>query len=158
MRGLEVEAREFCTMRGLEVETRNCAAGLLLSVEGEVDLATAPALDAALERALRSQRASVIVDLRTVNLVDASGLRLLLRHERDARSGGRRLIVVKGPPHVHRVFVLTGVSDRLTMVDEPPDQAFSEHRDANPSRRSGSVRSLHPLERTTHRWKRASRT
>jgi anti-sigma B factor antagonist len=143
-------------MRGLEVETRNGAGGLLLSVEGEVDLATAPALDAALERALLSQRASVIVDLREVNLVDASGLRLLLRRECNARAGGRRLIVVKGPPHVHRVFVLTGVSERLTMVDEPPDEAFSEHRAANPYRRSGSVRSLHPLERTTHRRKRAS--
>ena len=107
-------------MRGLEVELRNGADDVLLSIQGELDLVTAPELEAALERAAPPRRGRLIVDLRGVSFMDSTGLVLLLRHERKAAAGGGRLIVVKGPPHVQRVFDLTGMSERLTMVDEPP--------------------------------------
>lgn len=107
-------------MRGLKVDLRNGAEDVLLSIQGEVDLVTAPELEAALERARPTQRGRLIVDLRGVSFLDSTGLVLLLRHQREAVADGRRLIVVKGPPHVQRVFDLTGLSERLTMVDEPP--------------------------------------
>lgn len=107
-------------MRGLRVDLRNGADDVLLSVHGELDLVTAPELEAALERAGPAGRGRLIIDLRGVSFLDSTGLVLLLRHEREAAAGGRRLIVVKGPAHVQRVFDLTGMSERLTMVDEPP--------------------------------------
>jgi anti-anti-sigma factor len=55
-----------------------------------------------------------------VSFLDSTGLGLLLRHVRKAAVGGRRLMVVKGPPHVQKLFEITGMSRRLTMVDEPP--------------------------------------
>jgi len=108
-------------VRGLQVETRNGAVDVLLSVRGEVDLSTAPELEGALQRARPPERGSLIVDLRAVTFLDSSGLALLLRHDGKVRVSGRRLIVVKGPPFVQRAFELTGVSERLTMVDEPPE-------------------------------------
>lgn len=108
-------------VRGLQVETRNGAVDVLLSVRGEVDLSTAPELEGALQRACPPERGSLIVDLRAVTFLDSSGLALLLRHDGKVRVSGRRLIVVKGPPFVQRAFELTGVSERLTMVDEPPE-------------------------------------
>jgi anti-sigma B factor antagonist len=107
-------------VRGLKVDLRNGADDVLLSIHGEVDLVTAPQLEAALERTRPTERGRLIVDLRGVSFLDSTGLVLLLRHEREAAAGGRRLVVVKGPPHVQRVFDLTGMSERLTMVDEPP--------------------------------------
>ena len=108
-------------MRGLTIETHNGAADVFVSVQGEVDLATAPELEVALERALEAPGRRLVIDLRDVTFLDSTGLALMLRQERNARAGGRRLIVVKGPPDVQRVFELTGMSERLTMVDKPPE-------------------------------------
>lgn len=105
---------------GLTVQTRNGADEVLVHVEGEVDLATAPALEAALERALEGSAKRLLVDLRGVQFLDSSGLSLLVRQDRAARRVERRLIVVKGPPQVQQVFELSGLSAHLTMVDEPP--------------------------------------
>ena len=107
-------------MYGLRVDTVNGSENVLLSVEGEVDLATAPELEGALRRALRSPAHRLVVDLRGVRFLDSSGLSLLVRHDRLARAAERRLIIVKPPAQVHRVFELTGLSGHLTMVDEPP--------------------------------------
>jgi anti-sigma B factor antagonist len=108
-------------VRGLRVETRNGSGDVLLSVQGEVDLATAPELEAALERGLQGTARRLVVDLRGVEFLDSSGLSLLVRHDRLARSAARRLVVIKGPPHVHQVFELTGLSDHLTIVDDLPE-------------------------------------
>ena len=107
-------------MPGLKVETRNGGRDVLLAVQGEVDMATAPDLDTALERVLARDGGSLIVDLRDVSFLDSTGLALLVRHDRNAATGGRHLIVVKGPPHVQQLFELTGLSKHLAMVDKPP--------------------------------------
>jgi anti-sigma B factor antagonist len=106
-------------VRGLRLKARNGAGDMVLSVEGEIDFATAPELEAALEDALDPGRTRLIVDLRRVTFMDSTGLVLLLRHNRTAAAAGQRLIVIKGPPHVQRVFEITGLSERLTMLDEP---------------------------------------
>jgi anti-sigma B factor antagonist len=107
-------------VRGLKVETRNGGRDVLLSVQGEVDLATAPELEEALERAIEVEGRRLVVDLRGVAFLDSTGLALILRHDRRARAAARRLIVVKGPPHVQKAFELTGLNERLTMIDQPP--------------------------------------
>lgn len=107
-------------MRGLRVESRNGGDQVLLSVHGEVDMATAPDLEAALERALRGPARQVVVDLRGVGFMDSTGLATLVRQERLARDASRRLIIVKGPPQVDQLFEITGVSGHLTLVGEPP--------------------------------------
>jgi anti-sigma B factor antagonist len=111
---------EVIDVRGLKVETRNGGRDVLLSVQGEVDLATAPELEEALERALEVEGRRLVVDLRGVAFLDSTGLALILRHDRRARAAARRLIVVKGPPHVQKAFELTGLNERLTMIDRPP--------------------------------------
>ncbi len=107
-------------MRGLRVDTRNGASKVVVSVRGEVDLATAPTLESALERAREASAGRLVVDLRAVEFLDSAGLSLLVRQDRAARADARHLIVVKGPPHVHQAFEITGLSEHLTMVDHPP--------------------------------------
>lgn len=107
-------------MRGLRVESRNGGDKVLLCVHGEVDMATAPDLEIALERALRGPARQLVVDLRGVGFMDSTGLALLVRQDRLARAASRELIIVKGPPQVDQVFELTGVSEHLTFVCEPP--------------------------------------
>ena len=52
--------------------------------------------------------------------MDSTGLRILLAADRRAREGGRRLVIVRGPEVVRRVFAVTRLDERLEVVDEPP--------------------------------------
>jgi anti-sigma B factor antagonist len=105
---------------GLTVQTSNGSDAVRVCVEGEVDLSTAPELEAALQQALEGPAVRLVVDLRGVGFLDSSGLSLLVRQDRLTRKIGRRMIVIKGPPHVQQVFEISGLSTHLTMVDELP--------------------------------------
>ena len=89
-----------------------------VNVRGEIDLATVPILEAALDDAL-AREGPVVLDLRDVSFGDSSGLHLVVCADRGAHQSGRRLVIVKGPPQVHRPFVLTGLDARLEIVEEP---------------------------------------
>jgi anti-anti-sigma factor len=79
----------------------------VVRLQGELDIATGPAL----EHLLESVEGEIVVDLRDVTFVDSAGLQMLLRHRR------RPLAVIPGGPHVRRVFDLTDADRLLRMVD-----------------------------------------
>jgi anti-sigma B factor antagonist len=58
-----------------------------LVVVGELDLASAPLLEAALEEQNAAQ-VSVLLDLAGVTFMDSSGLKVLVKASREARSNG----------------------------------------------------------------------
>jgi anti-anti-sigma factor len=90
-----------------------------VSVGGEVDLATADQLGAALEQALSGNRpAGIEVDLSGVSLLDSTGVRTLLMAHAAAEAAGCRFIVTNPQPRVHRILAITAVLDRLGL---PPD-------------------------------------
>jgi anti-anti-sigma factor len=97
-------------------EVRREDASVLLEVAGELDLATAAAVEEHLEAASGDGTRAVVVDLRGVTFMDSSGLRMLLKADVAARRDGWRLSLVPGPEPVMRVFELTGVAGRFTFV------------------------------------------
>ncbi len=86
-------------------------------VTGELDLATAPALERAVHHAHAGGRLMVL-DLRGVSFCDSTGLHLILRASRRARDEGRRLVIVRGSEQVQRLFALTGVDEQLEIVED----------------------------------------
>jgi anti-anti-sigma regulatory factor len=60
--------------------------------------------------------------------MDSAGVHAILDATLRATAGGRRLVLVRGPSHVDRVFDLTRASDTLEIVDldpiEPPLEAL----------------------------------
>lgn len=92
---------------------------------GDLDLATAPLLERELE-ALASVPL-VIVDLRSVESIDSTGLNALLRGREQAMNSGQEFAVVKGPEQVQRLLSVTGVADRLTIVDAPEQLLTDGH-------------------------------
>ncbi len=74
-------------------------------VHGELDCATAPALEARL-RTLGGLGHALAVDLAEVSFMDSSGLRLLLQTRRDADRDGRVFVVRRPSPIVRRVIGL----------------------------------------------------
>jgi anti-sigma B factor antagonist len=86
---------------------------------GEIDLATAPELDARLRELHQSGFDRLLLDLRHVTFMDSTGLRLLLNWDAAARQNGLTFQIVPGPPLVQRLFEITGVQDRFHFVSSP---------------------------------------
>jgi anti-anti-sigma factor len=92
---------------------------VVIEVSGELDLASSPALEQELERQVQSGTATVVVDLRKLEFMDSTGLSVLVRAHQQASEHDRAFAVVKGPPQVQRLLDLTGVADRLNIIDSP---------------------------------------
>ena len=103
------------------VEMRNGDQAVLIGVSGELDLASSPELEAELERATSSDLELVVIDLRKLEFMDSTGLSVLVRAHQKATQNGKRFAIVKGPQQVQRLLSLTGVAERLTVVDEPEE-------------------------------------
>ena len=98
------------------LESRRADGTLVVSVEGEVDLATAPTLARQFER-IFDRADTVLVDLRRVHFLDCVGLRELLCLHEDGLERGCRVGFVQGPESVRRVFELTGTLSRLSFAE-----------------------------------------
>jgi anti-sigma B factor antagonist len=85
-----------------------------VQVLGELDVDTTPKLD----RMLREPQSQLIVlDLRELAFMDSSGVHTIVNASARARQLGRRLVVLRGPPDVDRVFKLTGNSSDVENGD-----------------------------------------
>jgi anti-sigma B factor antagonist len=102
------------------VEVRSEDRATVIAVSGELDLASSPALQEELDR-VSPDSELLIIDLRELDFMDSTGLSVLVRAHQRAEEQGRRLAMVKGPQQVQRLLSLTGVADRLTLVDTPED-------------------------------------
>jgi anti-sigma B factor antagonist len=91
----------------------------LFTVSGELDLASAPELEQALDQVRPELTKLVIVDLRELEFMDSTGLSIIVRAHQRLSEIGCELTLIKGPPQVQRLLDLTGVADRLRLVAEP---------------------------------------
>jgi len=89
----------------------------VLSLEGEVDVSTAPKLREQLAALGESGRHRVVVDLSKVGFVDSTGLGVVVGGLKRARSAGGDLAVVCSHPHVRKVFDVTGLSQVFGVHD-----------------------------------------
>ena len=85
----------------------------VVAPEGELDIATAPRLDAALCRLRDAGFAKLVVDLRGLTFIDSSGVQLLLRWGTWAARGGRGFSLIPGSQRIQMVLAMTGVIDVL---------------------------------------------
>jgi anti-sigma B factor antagonist len=90
-------------------------------IAGELDLATAPELERTLEKPPVQARL-VVLDLRELSFIDSSGVHAIVNASSRARQAGRRLVVLRGPPQVDRLFALTGSSGELEISDLEPEE------------------------------------
>lgn len=96
----------------VRVERRGDAAVVVPT--GELDLATAPALEASLARAFEDDCGHVVLDLRELEFIDSSGLRTLLTARRRAEDAGQRFSLVAGHRALERTLEIAGVHKVFT--------------------------------------------
>jgi anti-sigma B factor antagonist len=98
----------------------------LLNVGEVVDLATAPALEEAIDRLLAEDPKALIVDLSAVTFLASVGLRLLVStHEKVSKSG--QFAVVASGPITSRPIQLTQL-DRVFAMYPTLDEALKSVR------------------------------
>jgi anti-anti-sigma factor len=89
-----------------------------LSVYGEVDLLTAPAVAEALQTQMRSGH-HVLLDLEHVEFMDSTGVVVVIEAINDAKVNGWNLgVAAELSPAVNRVFDLSGLLPLLPLVDD----------------------------------------
>lgn len=96
----------------------------VLTLYGELDVASSALLEAELDQLSDSDRA--VVDLRSLEFIDSTGLGLLFRsHQRLQQADGEgSLIIVSGDGQVKRLIAMTGLDEQLHLV-EALDEALA---------------------------------
>jgi anti-anti-sigma factor len=88
-------------------------------IGGELDLASGPEFEQALEEIARSPVEQLVIDLRELDFMDSTGLSIIVKVHQRFDDDGREVCLVRGPAQVQRLLDLTGVADRLRVVDSP---------------------------------------
>ena len=95
-----------------------------LTLRGELDLATAPQLEQLVNEHIDAGQ-EVVVDLRGLEFMDSSGIRVLVAaHARAARVGARLIVVRPETGHpVAKIVEVSGLDGELNIVDDPAQAA-----------------------------------
>jgi anti-sigma B factor antagonist len=102
----------------LDVSTEDRDGLVHVALVGELDLSTVAKVQEELRRVEGSSPATLVVDLSKLTFLDSTGLRCIVTADERAREEGRRIVIVRGPDAVQRVFAITRLDDRLEMVDD----------------------------------------
>lgn len=105
----------------LDVATRGEWA--VLTVRGDLDLATGPLLRQRIVGLVADGHRNVAVDLTLLDFIDSVGLGLLVAAMKRVRTVGGQMFVAADAPRIRSVFELTGLDSVLGMVsslDEVP--------------------------------------
>ena len=91
-----------------------------LALRGELDLATAPELEGLLNARVDDGR-EVVVDLRDLEFMDSSGIRVLVAAHTRAGRTGTRVFVVRPTPDsaVAKIVEVAGLDRELNILDDP---------------------------------------
>jgi len=117
--------------RPLTIRVQREAGHALVTVAGEIDIATVAQLEEQLS-ALADSGRPLVADLGQVSFIDAAGLRALGRAAKQAAAHSARMHVVCGRPQILRLFELTGLDDRVSVTHTLADALESLHEDPGP--------------------------
>jgi anti-anti-sigma factor len=97
----------------LEVASASDDGSVTVTLRGELDLASAGALQERLTAVEQAAPSLIVLDLSDLSFIDSSGLRVLLLADGRAREDGRELVLTHSSDAVQRVFEMTGTRDLL---------------------------------------------
>lgn len=88
-----------------------------LFVTGELDVATAPILEGAVDAAIDGQGDELCLDLGGLDFIDASGARAIVDAHDKAVNLGSRVVVVSPTPVVRQVLEIMGLDQVMDIWD-----------------------------------------
>ncbi len=112
-------------MVSVDLSTRECDGRVVVALCGELDVADAASVVAALT-AVTTRQCEIIVDLTGLEFIDSSGLAALARVRKQARHAGGEVLLAAPQRQVLRFLALTRMLDVFSVhasVDEAAGRA-----------------------------------
>jgi anti-anti-sigma factor len=94
-----------------DIENAESGAECVLTIRGDIDLASASDFETALRTALDAAPSAIVIDLTELTFIDSSGLRVLVSLSKDAQSQGATIGLRNVPRHAQRVLDITGLTE-----------------------------------------------
>ena len=107
---------------GLHIFSERDDEAVVVRLDGELELATVPALQEALAQALSGDCARVVVDVRRLAFLDSAGINALVQAHQRCLGAERKLSLIVAPGHVQRVLEVSGI---LTMLDHTTEEILA---------------------------------
>jgi anti-sigma B factor antagonist len=105
-------------MTGLSITSSELPGGWhCLAVQGEIDLATVPELEQAIDSAFGANSQALAVDLRDTSFMDSTGLKALVMASRRFDENGRQFAIAVSRGPVSRLIDLSGVDGSIRVVE-----------------------------------------
>jgi anti-sigma B factor antagonist len=92
-----------------------------VTVHGALDQIRAYDFDDAMRRIERSAPGRLLLDLRSLEFLDATGLARIMAVRRRCRHHGRRLVIVRGSHTVNRLFAMSCRDEQFELVRDPSE-------------------------------------
>ena len=102
----------------IEVAAHAVGRRTVLTVDGEVDIATVATLAAAIDRVVDDGAADLWLDLSTTTFMDSAGVHLLVATRQRLAGLNRGLAVVAPTAGVRRLLEMAGVSELLAVYPD----------------------------------------
>ncbi|MEW9530849.1 STAS domain-containing protein [Microbispora sp. NPDC049125] len=109
----------------LKVATQSHAGQAVMAVFGEIDLYTAPRLQAEFTRLLEAAPDRVVIDMSGVEFCDSTGMNVLLSALKRLRERGGNLEVAAPRPAVRKILQVTGLDSVFTVHETVPDDLLT---------------------------------
>ncbi len=100
----------------LLIDVRHDKGRAVVSLRGELDLASAPLLQSELDSSQIASASMLVLDLEELKFIDSTGLRVLLSAYEQAQQRGQEFAVTEGSPQVQRLLSITGVGEHLRII------------------------------------------
>lgn len=104
-------------MADFEVDTEQRPGEVVIRLSGELDLSAFDEVEQVLTNAQSNGNRLVWIDLRGLEFIDSTGIRLLLAAHARAESNGHILRIIRGSELIQRVFVVTDLDKRLPFCE-----------------------------------------
>jgi anti-sigma B factor antagonist len=110
---------------GLDIGISEHGTTTTIALQGEWDLASAPASREAIRQALDRYPERVVLDLRSLGFIDSGGLHVAIELQRRAARQNARLVILPGSRAVQRLFEICQLSEVLPfrLASEIPAEA-----------------------------------
>ncbi|WP_017622846.1 STAS domain-containing protein [Nocardiopsis chromatogenes] len=106
-----------------QIPVRRDGDAVVVAPEGDMDAVTSPALAEVLDGLLTAGEPprGIVIDFSKVSFCDSRCIGVLVQSYRQARDRGIGLAVAAPQRTVHRLFVIAGIDQVITIEDDPDD-------------------------------------
>lgn len=106
----------------LQIDVRSEPDRVVLRLRGELDLASAPLLQGAIESAEAAEAMLMVLDLDDLAFIDSTGLRIILAAHERSQERGQMLALTRGSQQVQRLMSITRVGEHLRIIESSDEQ------------------------------------